>query len=91
MADTRLLVCVNERSGLNQKSCATSGSRALIQSIQQRIKASGLDIKITEQVCLGRCDKGITMRIAPGGPFFTQVTEQDLDSIIHAVQNFKAK
>jgi (2Fe-2S) ferredoxin len=91
MANTHLVVCVNERSGLNQKSCGASGSRALIHSIQQRIKASGLDIEITEQVCLGRCDKGITMRIAPGGPFFTQVTEQDLDSIIHAVQNFKAK
>ncbi len=91
MADTRLVVCVNERSGLNQKSCGASGSRELIQIIQQRIRDSGLNIEITEQVCLGRCDKGITMRIAPGGPFFTQVTEQDLDSIIHAVQNFKTQ
>lgn len=88
MADKRLVVCVNERSASNQKSCAGSGSRALIQLIQQRIMHAGYHFEVIEQVCLGRCDHGIAMRIAPGGPFFTEVTEQDLDAIIQAVQDF---
>jgi hypothetical protein len=28
------------------------------------------------------------MRIAPGGPFFTRVTELDLPEIIEAMKNF---
>jgi len=90
VADTRLVVCVNERLDPKQKSCAGSGSRELIQIIQQRKLDSGLDFEVIEQVCLGRCEEGIAMRIAPGGPFFTEVTEQDLDSIIQTVQAFKA-
>jgi hypothetical protein len=88
MADKRLVVCVNERSGLQQKSCAGSGSRKLIQILQQRIIDLGFGFEVIEQVCPERCEKSITMCIAPGGPFFTKVTEQDLNSIIHAIQDF---
>jgi (2Fe-2S) ferredoxin len=89
MVKTRLVVCVNERIGPEKKSCAGSGSRELIQIIRQRMIDSGFVFEVIEQVCLGRCERGIAMRIAPGGPFFTEVTEQDVDSIIHALQDFK--
>lgn len=88
MAETRLVVCVNERLGPGKKSCAGSGSRELIALLQQRIEAQGLEIGITEQVCLGRCEEGIAMRIAPGGPFFTQVVAGDLDKITQALITF---
>ena len=89
MSDKRLVVCVNERYGGGQKSCAVAGSRELIKLLQQRLDASGEDIEIVEQVCLGRCEQGVAMRIAPGGPFFTEVTEQDVDAIILALQAFE--
>lgn len=87
----RLLVCVNERLGYGQKSCAKSGSRALIEILQAKIAARQLDAEIVEQHCLGRCEEGVTMRIAPGGAFFTRVTEQDLEQIIRQLGDFKQK
>ena len=88
MSETRLVVCVNERLGLGQKSCAGSGSRDLIVTIKQFLKDASLDIPVTEQVCLGRCEEGIAMRIAPGGEFFTQVTEHDLEHIVQKIKKF---
>ncbi len=90
MSETRLVVCVNERMGIDKKSCAASGSRTLIPLIKQRLAESALDFEVVEQVCLGRCEQGIAMRIAPGGPFFTSVTRQDIDAIIHALKHFKS-
>lgn len=89
MAETRLVVCVNERLGPGKQSCAGSGSRDLIELLQQRFNEQGLDIEISEQVCLGRCAEGVAMRIAPGGPFFTQVLSSDLDQIVSTIKNFK--
>ncbi len=88
MADKRLVVCVNERYG-GQKSCAGSGSRDLIELLQQRLVESGTDIPIVEQVCLGRCEQGVAMRIAPGGPFFTEVSAQDIDAIMRDLLAFE--
>jgi NADH:ubiquinone oxidoreductase subunit E len=88
MTAIRLVVCVNERLGAQQKSCAGSGSRELIALLKQRFVQENMDIAVDEQVCLGRCAEGIAMRIAPGGPFFTQVTEKNIPAIIKALQNF---
>lgn len=85
MEQPRLVVCVNERLGIGQKSCGGSGSRKLIARLEQLLSERGISVPITEQVCLGRCAEGIAMRIAPGGPFFTEVTEQDLAGIVEAV------
>jgi len=90
MKPVRLVVCVNKRQGLGQKSCAGSGSRELIPILKKQFSKSVLDVSIVAQVCLGRCEEGITMRIAPGGPFFTRVTEQDIPDIIDAVVEFSA-
>lgn len=89
MRSSKLVVCVNHRLGPNQKSCAGSGSRKLIEIFKQRLLESGQDVPVIEQVCLGRCAEGIAMRIAPGGPFFTQVTEQDIDHILNELRQFK--
>ena len=83
-----MVVCVNERLGMGQRSCAGSGSQELISKARALLQAMELDLEVTEQVCLGRCQEGITMRIAPGGPFFTRVTEQRLAEIINALKAF---
>lgn len=86
----RLVVCVNERFGIGQKSCAGRGSRELIQKIRRQLAERQLDYPVTEQVCLGRCEQGIVLRIAPGGPFFTGVKPRDIPAIIQALQHFTA-
>lgn len=88
MANKRLIVCVNERLGFGQKSCAGSGSRKLINELQRLVSDHAMQAEIVEQVCLGRCEEGINMRIAPGGPFFTQVTQQDLLHILLTLKDY---
>ena len=89
MDEVRLVVCVNERLGPGQKSCAGSGSRDLVLTLRDRLATRGLSFAITEQVCLGRCAEGVAMRIAPGGPFYIEVTAADLDRIIDELEAFK--
>lgn len=84
----RLVVCVNERLGPGQESCAGSGSLMLLEKLRQLMQSTGTPYEVTEQVCLGRCAEGIVMRIAPGGAFFTDVTEQDLRHIIQEITAF---
>jgi len=88
MNPTRLVVCVNQRLGVGQKSCAGSGSQKLIEIFENHFKNSGIDVPVVEQVCLGRCAEGIAIRIAPGGQFFTGVTEADVAKIGEAVKLF---
>ncbi len=78
----RLVICVNERLGAGQRSCAGSGSRLLLSELQQRLSDASLDVPIVERECLGRCGEGPAMRIAPGGDFFTEVNDSTLETII---------
>lgn len=78
----RLVVCVNQRLGAGQRSCAGSGSRDLIQQLKTHLTNASLDVPIVERECLGRCEQGPAMRIAPGGQFFTEVGASDLVAIV---------
>jgi hypothetical protein len=82
-------VCVNERLGPGQKSCAGSGSRDYIPQLRELIRQRGIDADVIEQVCLGRCVEGVAMRIAPGGPFFTEVVPDDFAAILTALERFE--
>lgn len=88
---TRLVVCINERLGTGQRSCVGSGSPELIRSIRQMIEAEGLEIPIIERECLGKCEEGPVMRIAPGGEFFTEIDDDSLPRILDALKSFVAR
>ena len=47
----------------------------------------GLDIPVVRRECLGRCEEGPTMRIAPGGEFFTEIDEGDLPTICDRLED----
>jgi (2Fe-2S) ferredoxin len=84
----RLVVCINERLGTGQRSCVGSGSLDYIREIRAMIKDESLDVPIVERECLGKCVEGPVMRIAPGGPFFTEVNEVTLPLIITELKAF---
>ena len=67
----RLIVCVNERLGTGQRSCVGSGNLDLINRLEAMLAAENLAIHVIRRECLGRCEEGPAMRIAPAGPFFT--------------------
>ena len=78
----RLVVCINERLGAGQRSCAGSGARILLDELRQLLAEASLDVPIVERECLGRCAEGPAMRIAPGGEFYTQVESATLKTIV---------
>jgi (2Fe-2S) ferredoxin len=82
----RLVVCVNERLGTGQKSCVGSGNLDYISSIRQLIEDHGLNVPIVERECLGKCEQGPIMRIAPGGKFFTDIDQNTLTAIVEELK-----
>jgi len=80
---------VNERLGSGQRSCVGSGSLDLICRIEAMIAAENLAIPVVRRECLGRCEEGPVMRIAPAGPFFTGIDEQTLATIIDQLRRFQ--
>ena len=86
----RLIVCINERLGTGQRSCAGSGSLDLICQLEAAIAAEQLEVPVIRRECLGRCEAGPVMRIAPAGPFFTEISVAVLPEIIAQLKSFIA-
>lgn len=82
MSDVFILVCVNERQGTPQPSCAARGGLAVLKA------TCGRDVKAETCRCLGRCEKGPVVRIAPGGPFFHGVTAADATKLAEEARRF---
>ena len=81
-AGVRLIVCINRRPGADQRPCAGRGSPILIELIDAMIAEQDLAISVVRRECLGCCEQGPTMRIAPDGPFFTEIDDAVLAVII---------
>jgi (2Fe-2S) ferredoxin len=87
----RLVVCINERLGSGQRSCVGSGSLDLINKLESMLAAEHLDVPIVRRECLGRCEQGPVMRIAPAGPFFCEIDAARLNTIIAELKAFLAR
>ena len=83
----RLIVCVNKRLGTGQRSCVGSGNLDYIAEIRRLINLRKLDIPVIERECLGKCEQGPVMRIAPGGVFYTEIDETKLNEIIEELRH----
>ena len=90
-SQVRLIVCVNERLGTGQRSCVGSGSLDLISRLEAMLSTDNLAIPVVRRECLGRCEEGPVMRIAPAGPFFTEIDEQTLAAIIDQLREFQRR
>ena len=86
-----MIVCINERLGSGQRSCVGSGSLDLIARLEAMIAAAGLEVPVVRRECLGRCEEGPVMRIAPGGPFFTEIDETTLERILTELESFAGR
>jgi len=86
----RLIVCVNERLGSGQRSCVGSGSLDLIGQLEAMLVAENLAVPVVRRECLGRCQQGPVMRIAPAGPFFCEIDVATLDEIVTQLKTFIA-
>jgi (2Fe-2S) ferredoxin len=81
----RLTVCVNDR-GENaiSPSCGPRGGAALEAAIRDAVGASGFDCEVQTIRCLGLCEKGPNVRLAPGNNWFHDVTPDDASELVAA-------
>jgi (2Fe-2S) ferredoxin len=86
----RLVVCVNRRLGTGQRSCVGSGSLELISRLENLLVEEKLQVPVVRRECLGHCEQGPVMRIAPAGPFFHEIDATRLDDIIAELKTFIA-
>ncbi|WP_374338490.1 hypothetical protein [Leeia sp.] len=81
---TTLIVCTKHRFLGQQPSCGGRGSKALLDALKPL--AAAADIEVIPFPCLGECEHGPNIKLAPGGRFFHQVTMAQLPDIVAAAQ-----
>ena len=81
-----LVICINRRLGSNTPSCAGRGSEGLADELERELAHAGLAVELRRIECLGQCDLGPNLRIAPGGAFYHGVGLDDLPAIIGELQ-----
>ena len=56
-------------------------------AIEQEVRARGLDIRVERTVCMGRCDFGPTIRVAPGGAFHLGLDPADVSAFLDDLES----
>ncbi len=72
-------------------SCALRGSKETLLLLRQELALRHLDIAVEEIVCLGQCDHGPALRLAPGGAFHLGATPDKIQEIADWLENELAK
>lgn len=80
------MVCINRRLRSDLASCAARDSESLAQAIESAVADRGLNIRVERTVCMGRCDFGPTVRIAPGGAFHLGMGPDDVDGFLDGLE-----
>ena len=83
---TTAMVCVKERSA-DRPSCAHRGGVQLADNLDVELATHGLDVPVERILCFGHCNEGPVMRIAPGGTFFTRMTQERLGEVVSAARS----
>ena len=81
-----VVICIKNRFKLNSTSCAGSGSEAMADELERLLAESGLKIEVKRVKCLGLCEHGPNLRIAPGGRFYHHLSMDDLPDVITELQ-----
>lgn len=80
------MICVNRRFRADEASCAARGSQALADALETGIRQRRIDIKTERSVCLGHCQVGPSIRLAPGGRFILGKTLDDVNDLLDELQ-----
>jgi NADH:ubiquinone oxidoreductase subunit E len=77
-----IVVCTNRRYGVDSPSCAASGGVAIASQLEVELREAGLAVEVRRIECLGQCERGPNLRIAPGGEFFYEMTLEQIPQVI---------
>jgi NADH:ubiquinone oxidoreductase subunit E len=84
----KVIVCVNYRANPNQPSCAARGSEEIAQCIETEVVKRNLAVCVERFNCLGQCERGPNVRLAPDGKFFNRLGKQDLPALMLEIEQF---
>ncbi len=82
-----IIVCVNHRANPNQPSCGARGGIELADLVEKEISRLGLNIRMERFKCLGFCDRGPNLKIAPDGRFIYGAKPEDIPQLIQEIAN----
>ncbi len=81
-------VCVNRRDntgGLVMASCGARGGEAIAHAVERGLAERGLKAQFATIKCLGVCEKGPNIRLAPSNSWFQQLTLADVPAVLDAI------
>ncbi len=84
----QLIVCINHRANPAQPSCGARGSVLLADHLQQEIIRQEIPITLQRYACLGRCNDGPNLKLAPGGEFISAVTMDQMERVLQQITAF---
>lgn len=81
-----LFVCINKRVP-HESCCAHRSSESLAEALKARIKALGLArvVRVSKSGCQDLCAKGPNVMVFPDYVWYHEVTQDDVERIIHDV------
>lgn len=85
-----IFICASTRlNGKVQGVCEKKSSHNLIQTFNEAIFENDMDkeVMITGTGCMGLCDKGPVVMIYPEQTWYGNVTDDDVDDILEALEN----
>lgn len=86
--EKKILICVNRRLTPRQLSCAGRGAEQLAERLEEKLRERGIVIALERVSCLGECDGGPTLRLAPAGPFIRDAREEAMEELLQAAASF---
>lgn len=84
----KVIICTHHRANPTQPSCAARGSLDIAERLEVEIAARGWDISLERFPCLGLCENGPNLRLAPGGPFRSGVTSIRMEEVLQEIEQF---
>jgi (2Fe-2S) ferredoxin len=82
-----VMVYVNRRSCADRTSNAALGSINLADALGRIITAHKIDVKFERSICMAQCQKGPTVRVAPGGRFILRATIENVVSFLDELEH----
>ncbi|MDB5856847.1 MAG: hypothetical protein JWQ76_536 [Ramlibacter sp.] len=82
----KLMVCVNERAAADGTSCAPRGGCGIHAEVLTALEKEPLDVEVAAVRCLGTCDRGPSLRLAPNNSWFYGAHVTDVPAIMEQLR-----
>lgn len=78
-------VCINDRDERFAPCCGRHGGPEIAEAVRATVARRGLDVDVQTIRCLGLCEKGPNLRVAPSGSLYHALTVDDVPAVVDAL------